>query len=216
MAAGACQAQFAQRVKDYCWIGLLLFNSALSLVYTFAVTPAMFSFECIANQRVGLCLADGITPPFQGQLLELLQGRGAMSSLEAGGEEETGRTEGTDESVQKRALAGGSRAAVVKVEAAGEGRMEAVVAAGKPSGGGVQGAQCNQGRVEQGQMLGLGRERGARDYHPTKQCKQQQNQEQKHHKESFQPLQHSKSTHACKPMSRQLGTLPCWQLTRMQ
>jgi hypothetical protein len=109
-----------QRCKSYCWVGLLTFECAVSFVFTLAFAPAMFSFECLADQRVGLGLAAGMAPPFQDQLLGLLQGR---SAVQAGGGGESGRA--ADEHMQTTALAGGNRvSAVPKGEAAGEGRVE--------------------------------------------------------------------------------------------
>jgi hypothetical protein len=142
--------QILQRCNTYWWAGLLVFECAVSFVFTLAFAPAMFSFACLADQRVGLGLAAGIAPPFQDQLLGLLQGRGAVDSFKGGGEGEAGRAEGTDERVQTTALVEESRADVAKGAAAGEGRVDEN--ASRPAGevSGKEGGKVARSTVEAG------------------------------------------------------------------
>jgi hypothetical protein len=94
------QEQQLSKLQLLLWTGLLVFECALSLVGTFAFAPAMLSFRCLVDERVGLGVAGGIAPPFKGQLLELLQGRRAMmgrvrgsgKGASSGGTEEAGAT----------------------------------------------------------------------------------------------------------------------------
>jgi hypothetical protein len=151
--AGSQQAELEsalQRCNSHWWTGLLMFECAVSFVFTLAFAPAMFSFACLADERVGLGLAAGLTPPFQNQLLELLEARGAVDSVGTGGEGEARRAEGADERVQRTALVKESRAAMAKGAAAGEGRVDEN--ASRPAGevSGKEGGKVARSTVEAG------------------------------------------------------------------
>jgi hypothetical protein len=141
---------FLQRHNEFFWTGLLAFECAASCVYSFGVAPAVLSFECLVDERVGLGLAAAIAPPFQGQLLALLEGTGAMGALETGGEGGTGMLEGADEGLQPAALASGSIAAAPDGAAAGgiEREANAEVAARDANSG--KGWEVSGGAVKAG------------------------------------------------------------------